>query len=158
MKSLNEGEQVGKGRGIYPTLMVRHTIELGLFGKPHTKRHQSTEGACRRAQNALHVRARRQFKRLSAEHARSHGTTASAAGKFCEAMCLARNFSPAPWRATAYGHFPVSQKSSGNCDAAKRHRPNQPSRLNPATHSFVAVHFPLSCSLGWHYTSTSILL
>jgi hypothetical protein len=30
----------GVQRGIYPTLMVRHTIKPGLFEKPHTKHHQ----------------------------------------------------------------------------------------------------------------------
>ena len=74
----------GVQRGIYPTLMVRHTIKPGLFEKPHTKHHQcGRSGSRRRAKASVPLARRPRSLPRRPEHARSHGTAASAAGKFC---------------------------------------------------------------------------
>ena len=74
----------GAERGKCPTLMVRHTENAGLFEKPHITHHQCARSACPSpAKSSSRLAGRRASMARRAEHARSHGTAASAAGIFC---------------------------------------------------------------------------
>ncbi|AFM14140.1 hypothetical protein Turpa_3503 [Turneriella parva DSM 21527] len=62
----------GGQRGIYPTLMVRHTIKPGLFEKPHIKHHQcGRSGSRRRAKASVPLARRPRSLPRRPEHARA---------------------------------------------------------------------------------------
>jgi hypothetical protein len=77
----------GIQRWIYLTSMVRRTISAVFLRKLLLARHRCVEAAALRpTKQASRLSGVNAFLAAEAEHARSYGTAASAAGKFCWAM------------------------------------------------------------------------